>query len=196
MNVHSLYGLIMDKRIQILLTTEKILAERGFYGLSMKHLADTAGIAAGTIYRYFSSKDELMVELHQYIQQEAATRIFIGWSEPQSCHEKYKLLWCNAYNAVLINPQRLAVIEMLAHLPVECRVKLNMFEEETFKPIVQLYQQGVDNGELKDWPIPALVAISFDSAINLAKKVLANRLEPNKQLIQEVCEASWASIQK
>ena len=49
----------MDKRQKILSTAEALLAERGLYGLSMKLLADTAGIAAGTIYRYFENKEGL-----------------------------------------------------------------------------------------------------------------------------------------
>ena len=52
----------MGNRTKILEATEKLLAERGFYGLSMKVLADTAGIVAGTIYRYFENKEMLMLK--------------------------------------------------------------------------------------------------------------------------------------
>jgi TetR/AcrR family transcriptional repressor of multidrug resistance operon len=184
----------MGKRIEILLTAEKILAKRGLYGLSMKYLADTAGIAAGTIYRYFTNKEALMVELYQYIRQEAAITIFTGWSEQQSNHEKYNLLWRNIFNAVLSNPQRLAVVEMLYYLPSECRDKLDLFDGEAFQPLEQLYQKGIDNKELKNWPIPVLMALSLDSSISLAKKVLRDNIEINEQLIQQACEASWTTI--
>jgi AcrR family transcriptional regulator len=184
----------MGKRTDILLTTEKILAERGLYGLSMKLLADTAGIAAGTIYRYFTNKETLMIELYQYVRQEVAINIFTGWSEQQTNSEKYYLLWINIFHAVLSNPQRLAVIEMLYYLPNECRNKLDIFDDKAFQPMVHLYQQGIDNKELKNWPIPVLMALSLDSSVSLAKKVLRDNIEINEHLIQQACEASWTTI--
>jgi TetR/AcrR family transcriptional regulator, multidrug resistance operon repressor len=57
----------MGKREKILSAAEALLEERGLYGLSMKVLAERAGIAAGTIYRYFENKDALISELYLHI---------------------------------------------------------------------------------------------------------------------------------
>lgn len=45
-----------DKKTQILEATEHLLAQHGFDRLSMQMVANEAGVAAGTIYRYFSDK--------------------------------------------------------------------------------------------------------------------------------------------
>ncbi|MCP5079331.1 MAG: TetR/AcrR family transcriptional regulator [Psychromonas sp.] len=186
----------MGKRNKILLATEQLLAERGFYGLSMKVLAETAGIAAGTIYRYFDNKETLMVELHQHIRAEASERIFSGWTEIQNPKQKYDLLWRNAFDAVLKNPQRLAVIEMLYFIPNSNQHKITLFEDQTFLPLIEFYQKGITDKRFHDWPVPALVTLSFDSAINLAKKVLRERLELDEQVLTHVRDASWQAIQK
>ncbi len=78
----------MDKRTQIFTAAEAILAERGVYGLSMKLLADTAGIAAGTIYRYFDNKEVLLRELHIHICKQASNTIFQGWTEQLTAKQK------------------------------------------------------------------------------------------------------------
>ncbi len=184
----------MDKRVQILTTAEKILAERGFYGLSMKLLADTAGIAAGTIYRYFENKEALMSELHKYIRVEAAQRIFNGWNDQQSAKDKYDLLWRNAYDAVLNNPQRLTVIEMLYFIPSEDQQAITLFEDEAFLQLLDFYQQGREQQIFQDWEIPILVTLSFDTAVNFAKKTLRKRIDPTEQMITTVRDASWAAI--
>lgn len=186
----------MDKRTQILNAAETLLAERGFHGLSMKLLADTAGIAAGTIYRYFDNKEELMSELHQYISLEAAQTIFSGWLENQTAKQKYDLLWGNTFAGVLKNPQRLAVSEMLCVHPDLDKEKTGLLEDNAFLPLLDFYQQGVDEGRFHNWPIPALIALSFDSAINLAKKVLKQHLHADENLIIEIRDASWLIIQK
>lgn len=186
----------MDKRQQILATAEALLAERGLYGLSMKLLADTAGIAAGTIYRYFENKEALINELYLHITQEGAQTFFKGWSEEQTPEQKYKLLWRNAFDAVLKNPQRLVVIEMLFSQPSLAQEQSALCEDSAFAPLFEFYQQGIDEGRFHNWQIAALITLSFDSAINLAKKVIRKRLSVDEAQINQVRDASWLIIQK
>ncbi|GLS90575.1 TetR family transcriptional regulator [Psychromonas marina] len=185
----------MGKRNNILAAAEQLLAERGFYGLSMKVLADKAGIAAGTIYRYFDNKEMLMAELHQHITQEAAQTAFQGWSEQHSEKQKYDILWRNVFDAVRANPQRLAVMDMLYCMPHINQRNTDLLQDDAFLPFIEFFKKGIDEKRFHDWPIAALTALSFDSSINLAKKVLQERLEITEQLLTQVCDASWMIIQ-
>lgn len=196
MNVHSLPGVFMDKRQKILATAEALLAERGLYGLSMKLLADTAGVAAGTIYRYFENKDSLINELYLYITQEGAQTFFKGWSDEQTPEQKYNRLWRNAFDAVLKNPQRLIVIEMLFSQPSLAQEQSALCEDSAFFPLLDFYQQGIDEGRFHNWQVAALITLSFDSAINLAQKVIRKRLTLDEIQINQVRDASWLIIQK
>lgn len=186
----------MTKHRQILEAAEQLIAERGFYGLSMKELAKRAGMAAGTIYRYFENKEMLMLELHQFISTEASKTIFNGWLDDMTEEQKYRLLWNNAFNAVLNNPRRLVVFEMLYCTPHINQNTTTLFENETFSPLIEFYQKGINEKRFHDWPIFALVSLSFDSAINLAKKVLQDRLQIDTQIITQVRNASWNIIQQ
>ncbi len=189
-------GVFMDKRQQILATAEALLAERGLYGLSMKLLADTAGIAAGTIYRYFENKETLIRELYLHITQEGAHTFFKGWSDKQTPEQKYKLLWRNTFDAVLKNPQRLAVIEMLFSQPDLAQGQAALCEDGAFYPLFDFYQQGIVEGRFHNWQVSALIAVSFDSAINLARKVIRKRFNADEIQINQVRDASWLIIQK
>ncbi|MEI6897198.1 MAG: helix-turn-helix domain-containing protein [Psychromonas sp.] len=186
----------MGKRDDILEAAEQLLAERGLYGLSMKVLAKKAGIAAGTIYRYFENKEMLMVELHHHVSAEASKTIFLSWSEEQTPEHKHTLLWNNAFNAVLDNPQRSIVIEMLYCMPNINKNNTNIFEETAFAPLVNFYQQGIDEQRFHDWPVPALMSLSFQSAIHLAKRVQREELQIDEEILRQVCLASWQVIQK
>lgn len=186
----------MAKRQKILMTAETLLAERGLYGLSMKLLADTAGIAAGTIYRYFDNKEALINELYQHITLETSEAFFKGWSTEQTPEHKYKQLWNNAFNAVLENPERTVVIEMLFSQPSLANEQLAFFDSELFGPLNMFYQQGIDEQRFHNWQIPALMTLSFNSAITLAKKVMSNCLEADQAEINQVRDASWLIIQK
>src|SRR5919199_2262443 len=52
-----------DKRARILDAAVKVFAERGFHSATVAEIARAAGVADGTIYLYFKSKDDLLLEL-------------------------------------------------------------------------------------------------------------------------------------
>jgi AcrR family transcriptional regulator len=54
-----------DKQIQIIDTAERLFAERGFDGTSVRDIADEAGINIAMISYYFGSKEKLMEALFE-----------------------------------------------------------------------------------------------------------------------------------
>lgn len=53
------------KRERILDAAMKVFAAEGFYNARISQIADEAGVADGTIYLYFKSKDELLISLFE-----------------------------------------------------------------------------------------------------------------------------------
>ncbi len=54
-----------DKRERILNAAVRVFAKNGFYATRVSEVAKAAGVADGTIYLYFRSKDELLVSLFE-----------------------------------------------------------------------------------------------------------------------------------
>ncbi len=52
-----------DKRGKILKAAEKVFAEKGFHLARISDIAKEAGVAEGTIYIYFDSKEELILSI-------------------------------------------------------------------------------------------------------------------------------------
>jgi TetR/AcrR family transcriptional regulator, fatty acid metabolism regulator protein len=75
MNIHSVMPPpappVTDKRTAILDAATVIFARRGFFGAQVADVAKAAGIAAGTVYLYFRSKDEILTSLFDRTMQEA-----------------------------------------------------------------------------------------------------------------------------
>ena len=53
------------KRERILEAAVKVFADKGFYNAKVSEIAREAGVADGTIYLYFKSKDELLISLFE-----------------------------------------------------------------------------------------------------------------------------------
>ena len=55
----------LGKRERILDAAVKVFAAEGFYNAKVSQIAEAAGVADGTIYLYFKSKDELLISLFE-----------------------------------------------------------------------------------------------------------------------------------
>ena len=54
------------QRERILVAAQKCFVDRGFHGASMANIADTAGMSAGLIYRYFAGKNEIILAIVEH----------------------------------------------------------------------------------------------------------------------------------
>jgi TetR/AcrR family fatty acid metabolism transcriptional regulator len=60
-----------DKREAILKAATQVFARNGFFQSQVADIAREAGVAAGTVYLYFRSKDDLLVSLFERTMREA-----------------------------------------------------------------------------------------------------------------------------
>ena len=65
MTAHSAADRAGDKRERILSAAEIIFARHGFFAAKVSDVAKEAGVADGTIYLYFKSKDDLLISLFE-----------------------------------------------------------------------------------------------------------------------------------
>jgi TetR/AcrR family fatty acid metabolism transcriptional regulator len=75
MNRHSAGGRELQaggagKRERILAAAIRVFAEKGFYLAKVSEIAREAGVADGTIYLYFKSKDDLLISLFEGCMEE------------------------------------------------------------------------------------------------------------------------------
>src|SRR5882672_4725514 len=81
MNIHSVMPLNAvarrsdappgPKRDAILRAAIDVFADRGFFNAQVADVARVAGVAAGTVYLYFRSKDDLLVSIFEKTMREA-----------------------------------------------------------------------------------------------------------------------------
>jgi TetR/AcrR family fatty acid metabolism transcriptional regulator len=65
----------LPKRDAILRAAIDVFADRGFFNAQVADVARAAGVAAGTVYLYFRSKDDLLVSIFERTMREGLTRI-------------------------------------------------------------------------------------------------------------------------
>ena len=84
----------------------ELVAERGFRGTSMSAVAEHAGVATGTAYVHYDSKDELIVATYVEIKADLSAAAVVGLDPSASPDELFLHLWHNAYRHLAADPAR------------------------------------------------------------------------------------------
>src|SRR5262245_10589054 len=94
MNSHSVRsgggGGGCDKRQRILTSAMRVFASKGFFGAKVAEIAQQAGVADGTIYLYFKSKDDLLISLFEAQMERANQELLRAMEGAVNAVEKLK----------------------------------------------------------------------------------------------------------
>nr|HEX4316050.1 TetR/AcrR family transcriptional regulator [Kofleriaceae bacterium] len=104
-----------DKAEGILGAALSLFVERGFHGTSVPSVAERAGVAAGTIYHYFASKEALVNALYKRWKSEIATRVTIDFPVDRPPREQFRTIWERMAEFALAHPMELAFVELHQH---------------------------------------------------------------------------------
>lgn len=84
---------VADKREAIMDAALELFVERGFFGTAVPEIADKAGVGAGTIYRYFESKEALVNAIYRQEKLKFADLVLDGFPLVSSMRDQFRQLW-------------------------------------------------------------------------------------------------------
>src|SRR5574338_630271 len=126
MNIHSLdpmtppprasqRAIATDKREAIMQAALDLFVERGFFGTAVPEIADRAGVGAGTIYRYFESKEALVNALYRREKQRFAERVLTEFPTTTIARELFRTMWMRMAQFAVENPAPFIFMELHHH---------------------------------------------------------------------------------
>ncbi|EGR3114357.1 TetR/AcrR family transcriptional regulator [Vibrio parahaemolyticus] len=186
----------VDKRDQILAAAEQLIAESGFQGLSMQKLANEAGVAAGTIYRYFSDKEHLLEEVRLNVAKRIASAVQAGVNDDMPLKERYRTMWLNIWNFAGSNLNAISNRVQYDSLPCTTRNKTWELERKMFAQVDRLFNQGKEEGVFKPLDNEVLSGLSFEASVALARKHALGFYQLDDDALEAAIEASWDAIIK
>ncbi len=104
-----------EKRKRILDAAAKVFAGKGFYNAKIKDVADEAGVAHGTVYLYFESKDELLISLFRESLIEVVRYVKAEIQKEKNAEDKLRRMISLQLELIETNPDLTAL--MLVELP-------------------------------------------------------------------------------
>lgn len=182
-----------DKKSAIFQSTLELIKEHGFHGTPMSQIAQAAGVATGTIYHYFASKDELIIELFKYSKQQAHQAIFEEDDPTSPYRERLGMIWIRLFKHYIRHPEVLSFFNQFYSSPF---VKAT-FTHETlcFQDEISLFlQQGINEGHIKALDINILSAAFIGTVGAAAKRHNNGRFTFQEKDLIDMSTILWDGI--
>jgi AcrR family transcriptional regulator len=102
-----------DKRNAILDAATSVFAERGLTAAPTSEISKQAGVAEGTLFTYFKTKEDLINALYREIKLEVADAMMSGFPRKKSVRARLQHVWDSYVNWGVKNPNQRKVLAQL-----------------------------------------------------------------------------------
>ncbi len=183
----------IEKTEQILKASLKLFTENGFHATPMSLIANTAGVGAGTIYRYFKNKEDLINELYEMSKKRMADFIFSEIDQKLTTKSKLETVWVKMFEFILKQQHEFLFLEQFANTPLinsETKEAVDKF----FLPVKALVIDAWENNEIIEIQGEIIWAFLSGPIISMSKMNRSGKLKLTKKKITDAFEIFWKGI--
>ncbi|WP_024872246.1 TetR/AcrR family transcriptional regulator [Tolumonas lignilytica] len=182
-----------EKNEIIMAQAEQLFIEHGFHGTSMQMIAKAAGIAAGTVYLHFPSKEVLIRTIYRRAASAMLDCLLAGHDATRAPFEQYRHFWLNAYHGLRDKQNMVHFKELYERSPF-FNDDDRLWADQLWQPVDAFYQQGIASGLFRNMPICMLGYLSIGSLLSIAQAQRVNPFEMTPELEDQLLQAGWHAI--
>jgi len=162
----------IDKKQEILKAALELFAEQGFHGAPMSKIAEKAGVAAGTVYCYFESRDILIHELFLEVKERINRFLYDRRIIEGTVRERFQTVISGLLRYFVTHPEDFRYLEQFHNSPygVEYR-RIRFFgstgEEDRMK---SLFTDGMKQKVIKDIPMVILFSLTLGPSFSIVSQ--------------------------
>jgi len=160
----------MDKRDAILAAALTLFSQRGFHATPTSLISKEAGVATGTLFFYFRTKEDLIDSLYRQIKAEAAGAACRDTNREATAQEKLLRIGHNVVTWGVQNPDKMMFLELFAHSPF---ISPTARKEgmSRFQFLHDLIQDGIAEGSVRDLDTQLLIFMMASALSGLIARV-------------------------
>jgi TetR/AcrR family transcriptional repressor of multidrug resistance operon len=186
---------ICGKRETVLNSTLALIKEHGFHGTPMSQIAKHAGVAAGTIYHYFESKEVLITELYVYVKDKMALSVLQGDDDSKPYKDRFFNMMINQFHFYVQNEDALVFLELYTNSPF-----IKNFPDKDSQLFVDkvytFFNYGIENAYFRNIDSRLLAPTVKGTLVAAAKFQLSQHMMFSEEDINEVVSIIWDGIKR
>jgi len=182
-----------DKRARLLAAALDLFETRGFDGVAVPEIAAKAGVAVGTVYRYFETKEALVNALYRLLKQSYNATVLAPVEPGLPTREIFSAYWQRMTAFARRNPHAIRFMDLHHHgayLDDESRALSRTYA----KAAESFVRDARARGDIRDLDPVMVVALMWGAAAGLTKFSASGSLTFDARTANEMEEALWRAI--
>jgi len=181
-------------RQRLIRSALELFTTRGYHDTTTAQIAKKAGIAEGTIYRHFASKQHLVNELYRAAQRWAARIVQETARDPEAGTARAQLT-AVAHGLVEGATQETAVVKLGLLEPLSVLDDESRKTERDFRAALErIIAEGKAQGTVRAGAVDVWAGVWLSVISHALRKIVAAEWKPGDTSVRLVIDAAWRSI--
>lgn len=184
-----------DKKEAIYQSTLSLIHEHGFHGTPMSRIAQEAGVAIGSIYHYFSSKEELILQLYHYTKEKTYQAMLLGDHVKLDYRTRFFNIWTNLVQYYMEFPAVLGFMHQFHSSPYAKMAATHdsfCLQDE----VSDFLEEGIRSQHIKSLDINIISAAFIGTVIATVRKHHLGEFIFDKSHMEEMAGIIWDGIKE
>lgn len=179
----------VDRAARVRRALVELVAEHGLHGAGMSAVARRAGVATGTAYLYYDSKEQLLLQAYGEVKRGLSLAAVSATGSPAAPAARFASIWKALYLHLAEDPAKARFLIQFEASPLvkQAHASAPSGEED---PLLTAASAPDIAPLLADLPLEVLYDLGFGPAIRLA----AGGSRPSEEELDRVADACWRAI--
>jgi AcrR family transcriptional regulator len=171
----------------------ELFSERGFHGTAVPLIAERAGVGAGTVYRYFESKEAIVNSLYQQYKQILAEKMLAAVTPDMAPREQFHSYWATLTKFARENTEAYSFLELHHHSPYLDDAS-RAIEAQLFELARQRFEEFRQARIVKDIAPEVLMSLVHGAFVGLVKASRQHPMVMSPESMTAAEQCVWEAI--
>jgi AcrR family transcriptional regulator len=184
---------VEDKKTALLKAALKLFTERGFHGTSTAQISKEAGVATGTLFNYFPTKEDLINGLYFEVKGELSRRMGNEVQIQPTFRDKLRKIWYNLVEWGLENQEDFLFVGQFCSSPYIT----NYTREVVMKEYLFLHdfvKEGIVTGDIRDYSEDMIIAMFYQSSRTVVNLIFDSEPQDKNKVIEDGFQILWDGL--
>jgi AcrR family transcriptional regulator len=165
-----------------------LVARNGFHGASMSAVAREAGVATGTAYTHYASKDDVVLAAYRETKAKLAAAATAGLDASAEAGARFRGIWLASYRHLKANPDHARFLLQVDHSPYRSAAHEAVIADGD--PLVA--QAAAPDAAA--WLLPLPLEVIYELGLSPAVRLAAGETELTREQLSQIADACWRAI--
>lgn len=182
----------MNKQKEILAAALKLFVAYGFHGTPTSKIAKEAGVANGTLFHYYATKDELIISLYVSIKLQMSAFVESEMTPTDDDKARFRKQFEYALHWGIEHKEEFQYMQQMYASPYAAMIHSEEIQKLLQKSCNEI-QQAIDKKIIKPFPVDYIFTIIGSQLFGLNQYLRNSNftIKKQKEVISETFELLW-----